>query len=97
MDNKVVFAALERACEDIISVTRAPSGSPHGAVASRLVACMRQIQEHARALESVVGGFIAVFHHYDFDEQTPGNGYRTLVKVGVTLLTGCIVPLTADT
>lgn len=81
MDYKVVFKALETVCEDNISVMSGPSDLPYGEVARRLVTCMKQIQEHGRALEPVVGNFTAVFHHYDFDAQTPGNGYRTLVKV----------------
>ena len=82
MDYKVVFAALETVCEDNVSILCGPSpDSPYGAVANRLVTCLRQIQEHGRALEPVVASFTAVFHHYDFDAQTPGNGYRTLVKV----------------
>ncbi|XP_068189171.1 lipase, hormone-sensitive a isoform X2 [Antennarius striatus] len=81
MDYKLVFAALETVCEDNISIMCAPSDLPYGAVANRLVTCIRGIQEHGRALEPVVGGFTAVFHHYDFDAQTPGNGYRSLVKV----------------
>ncbi|XP_042290776.1 lipase, hormone-sensitive a [Thunnus maccoyii] len=81
MDYKVVFAALETVCEDNISALCGPSDLPYGSVAQRLVTCMRQIQEHGRALEPLVASFTAVYHHYDFDEQTPGNGYRTLVKV----------------
>lgn len=64
----------------------APSDLPYGAVAQRMVTCMRQMQEHGRALEPIVGGFIAVYHHYDFDAQAPGNGYRTLVKVQLDVL-----------
>ncbi|KAM6974360.1 lipase, hormone-sensitive a [Tautogolabrus adspersus] len=81
MDYKLVFAALETVCEDNISILGGPSHVPYGAVATRLVTCMKQIQEHGRVLKPVVAGFTAVYHHYDFDEQTPGNGYRTLVKV----------------
>uniref|UniRef100_UPI003AAC9975 lipase, hormone-sensitive a n=1 Tax=Centroberyx gerrardi TaxID=166262 RepID=UPI003AAC9975 len=81
MDYKAVFAALETVCEENISALRAPPDLPYGDVAKRLVTSMRQIQEHGRALEPVVGSFTAVYHHYDFDAQTPGNGYRTLVKV----------------
>ncbi|XP_041665686.1 lipase, hormone-sensitive a [Cheilinus undulatus] len=81
MDYKLVFAALETVCEDNISILGGPSDLPYGAVATRLANCMKQIQEHGRALEPVVASFTAVYHHYDFDEQTPGNGYRTLVKV----------------
>ncbi|XP_035537682.1 lipase, hormone-sensitive a isoform X1 [Morone saxatilis] len=86
MDYKLVFAALETVCEDVLSVMCGPSDFPYGAVANRLVTCMRRIQEHGRALEPVVGSFTAVFHHYDFDEETPGNGYRTLVKVFLSCL-----------
>lgn len=81
MDCKVVFTTLETVCEDIVSNMCAPSDMPYGAVAKRLVTCMKEIQEHGRVLEPVVAGFISVFHQYDFDAQTPGNGYRTLVKV----------------
>ncbi|XP_078123933.1 lipase, hormone-sensitive a [Sander vitreus] len=86
MEYKVVFAALKKVCEDNIAVLGGPSDLPYGAVAKRLVTCMRQIQEHCRALEPVVASFTAVFHHYDFDAQTPGNGYRTLVKVLLSCL-----------
>ncbi|XP_074470550.1 lipase, hormone-sensitive a isoform X3 [Sebastes fasciatus] len=85
MDYKVVFAALETVCEDNISFL-CGSDLPYGAVAKRLVTCMRQIQEHGRALEPVVGSFTTVFHHYDLDAETPGNGYRTLVKVLLSCL-----------
>ncbi|XP_035039365.1 lipase, hormone-sensitive a isoform X2 [Hippoglossus stenolepis] len=81
MDYKVVFAALETVCEDNFSALCGPSDLLPGTVASRLVTCLREIQEHGRALEPVVASLTAVYHHYDFDEQTPGNGYRTLVKV----------------
>uniref|UniRef100_A0A3Q1HK26 Hormone-sensitive lipase n=1 Tax=Anabas testudineus TaxID=64144 RepID=A0A3Q1HK26_ANATE len=81
MDHRVVFAALETVCKDNISIWCGDSDMPYGAVAKRLVTCMRQIQEHGRELEPVVASFTTVYHHYDFDAQTPGNGYRTLVKV----------------
>ncbi|XP_060948937.1 lipase, hormone-sensitive a isoform X2 [Limanda limanda] len=81
MDYKVVFAALETVCEDNFSALCGSSESPHGTSASRLVTCLREIQGHGRALEPVVASLNAVYHLYDFDEQTPGNGYRTLVKV----------------
>ncbi|KAM4539404.1 lipase, hormone-sensitive a [Odontesthes bonariensis] len=81
MDYKVVFAALEKVCDDNISVLCGLADVTYGTVAQRLVTCMKTIQEHGRALKPVVASFTAVYHHYDFDAQTPGNGYRTLVKV----------------
>ncbi|XP_032391632.1 lipase, hormone-sensitive a [Etheostoma spectabile] len=86
MDYKVVFAALKKVCEDDIAFLGGPTDLPYGAVAKRLVTCMKQIKEHCLALEPVVASFAAVFHHYDFDAQTPGNGYRTLVKVLLSCL-----------
>lgn len=79
---------MEKVCEDNISVLCGPSESPYGTVTKRLVACMRKIQQHGRALEPVVASFTAVYHHYDFDPQMPGNGYRTLVKVGPSSAAG---------
>uniref|UniRef100_A0A1A8IBL7 Hormone-sensitive lipase n=3 Tax=Nothobranchius TaxID=28779 RepID=A0A1A8IBL7_NOTKU len=81
MDYKVVFSALERVCQENISVLCGPSDLPYGTVTKRLVTSMKQIQEHGRALEPMVASFSTIYHHYDFDAQTPGNGYRTLVKV----------------
>ncbi|XP_019721615.1 lipase, hormone-sensitive a isoform X2 [Hippocampus comes] len=82
MDFKVAFSALEAACKEIISTfSDAAADLVHGPVTQRLVMCMKKIQEHARAIEPLIGSFIAVYHHYDFDAQTPGNGYRTLIKV----------------
>ncbi|KAI4817624.1 hypothetical protein KUCAC02_011007 [Chaenocephalus aceratus] len=49
-------------------------------------ASLETIQEHGQALRPVVSSFTAVFHHYDFDAQTPGNGYRTLVKRSSTTI-----------
>nr|XP_043908276.1 lipase, hormone-sensitive a isoform X1 [Solea senegalensis] len=84
MDYKVVFAALECVCEDNISTL---CNDSYSTVAERLVTCLRQIQGHGRALEPMVAMLTTIYHHYDFDAQTPGNGYRTLVKV----LQACIV------
>lgn len=81
MDYKLVFAALETVCEDNLSVLCGTSEPPYGAITKRLVTCIKRIQEHGRALEPVVAGLTSVYHHYDFDAHTPGNGYRTLVKV----------------
>ncbi|PWA16791.1 hypothetical protein CCH79_00017867, partial [Gambusia affinis] len=81
MDHSAVFTALDKVCEENICVLSGPSESPYGTVTKRLVACMRKIRQHGRALEPVVASFTAVYHHYDFDAQTPANGYRTLVKV----------------
>ncbi|XP_077600211.1 lipase, hormone-sensitive a [Stigmatopora nigra] len=81
MDLEVVFSALETVCEENISTFSGSSALADGVVNQRLMDCMKQIQEHGRALEPTVASFTAVYHHYDFDAETPGNGYRTLIKV----------------
>ncbi|KAL0964870.1 hypothetical protein UPYG_G00330190 [Umbra pygmaea] len=81
MDPKAVFTALEAVCEENITALCEPASSPYGDASRRLVTCMEKIMDHGRALEPVVTGITAVYHHYDFDADTPGNGYRTLVKV----------------
>ncbi|XP_038848030.1 hormone-sensitive lipase-like [Salvelinus namaycush] len=81
MDWIAVFTSLEAVCEENITALSGPPDLPYGDMSRRLVTCMRRIQDHGRALEPVVSGITAVYHHYDFDSDTPGNGYRTLVKV----------------
>ena len=81
MDIQVVFTALEAVCNENITVLSGPPDLPYGDAARRLVTSFRQIQEHSHTLEPVVLGFTTFYHHYDFDAHTPGNGYRTLVKV----------------
>ncbi|XP_052390041.1 hormone-sensitive lipase [Carassius gibelio] len=82
MDNKDVFAALQMVCSDVISALNGSRNNSSNADATnRLLGVMRQIQEHGRAVEPLITSFTAVYHHFDLDAQTPGNGYRTLVKV----------------
>uniref|UniRef100_A0AAY4DNL6 Hormone-sensitive lipase n=1 Tax=Denticeps clupeoides TaxID=299321 RepID=A0AAY4DNL6_9TELE len=81
MNDGVVFTTLERVCEDSITALSGPPGRTHDDATMRLLEAMKRIQEHGRALEPVVVGFASVYHHFDFDAETPGNGYRTLVKV----------------
>uniref|UniRef100_A0A3B3QCY3 Lipase E, hormone sensitive type n=1 Tax=Paramormyrops kingsleyae TaxID=1676925 RepID=A0A3B3QCY3_9TELE len=81
MDTKAVFSALYSVCEENVAFfTGGPKG-PQGDAARRLVEALTLIEEHARSLEPVVSGFAAIYHHFDFDPQTPANGYRSLVKV----------------
>ncbi|XP_024151493.1 lipase, hormone-sensitive a [Oryzias melastigma] len=87
MDHRALFTALEKVCEENISILCGPSDLPYGSVTKRLVTCLKKIQEHGRALEPLVSSFAAVYHHYDLDAQTPGNGYRSLVKI----LQSCIL------
>ncbi|XP_072304222.1 lipase, hormone-sensitive a isoform X3 [Eucyclogobius newberryi] len=86
MDYRLVFSSLNEACDDTLASLSHPEDLPYGEVAERLATYVRQIQAHGSALEPLVASFTNVYHHYDFDEQTPGNGYRTLVKVLLSCL-----------
>ncbi|KAJ3608882.1 hypothetical protein NHX12_023411 [Muraenolepis orangiensis] len=86
MDFKAVFVTVEAVCEETAAALCGSPNLPYGAVAQRLVDTLARVQEHGRALLPLVSGFVAVYHHYDFDAQTPGNGYRTLVKVVLSCL-----------
>ncbi|KAI2653008.1 Hormone-sensitive lipase [Labeo rohita] len=82
MDHKDVFATLQLVCSDVIlALNGCRSSSSNAGATDRLLGVMRQIQEHGRAVEPLITGFTAVYHHFDLDAQTPANGYRTLVKV----------------
>ncbi|KAL0962585.1 hypothetical protein UPYG_G00342090 [Umbra pygmaea] len=81
MDWGAVFISLEAVCEENMTALSSLPNFPYGDASERLVTCMSKIQAHGHALEPVVSCFTAVYHHYDFDSDTPGNGYRTLVKV----------------
>ncbi|KAI4876203.1 hypothetical protein NFI96_017944, partial [Prochilodus magdalenae] len=81
MDPKLIFATLDTVCVEVISALSEQVNDMYSDGTNQLLAVMRRIQEHGRAVEALVIGFTAVYHHYDFDEETPGNGYRTLVKV----------------
>lgn len=41
----------------------------------------RSILQHIEIIRQYITEFNGFAHEYDFDEQTPGNGYRSIVKV----------------
>ncbi|MFT7800606.1 hormone-sensitive lipase-like [Arapaima gigas] len=81
MDTKAIFATLYSVCEENVTFFSGGSRGPQGDAARRLVEALTLIQDHAHSLEPVISGFIAIYHHFDFDPQIPANGYRSLVKV----------------
>lgn len=46
--------------------------------------------EHIAAARQHVNGFNEFAHEYDFDDRTPGNGYRSLVKAMHAAIEYCI-------
>ncbi|KAB5517892.1 hypothetical protein PHYPO_G00172670 [Pangasianodon hypophthalmus] len=81
MDHRHVFNTLETVCEETISAISMHSSLLQNDATSQLLATMRRIHEHGQAVNALVSGFAAVYHHFDFNTDTPANGYRTLVKV----------------
>ncbi|XP_066575444.1 hormone-sensitive lipase isoform X2 [Amia ocellicauda] len=79
--DRAVFSAVYEVCDDNITFFSSPEGGAGMGAAGRLVHALTQIQSHAHSLEPVVGGFSALCHVFDFDPQTPANGYRSLLKV----------------
>lgn len=47
----------------------------------RFIDAFTRIQEHAQSLEPTMNNFASIYHIFDFDEKTPANGYRSLMKV----------------
>ncbi|XP_072531875.1 lipase, hormone-sensitive a [Salminus brasiliensis] len=81
MEHRIVFTTLDTVCAEVVSAVSDQVNLLSNDATNQLLAAMRRIQEHGRAVEALVAGFTAVYHLYDFDPKTPGNGYRTLVKV----------------
>ncbi|XP_060760865.1 lipase, hormone-sensitive a isoform X3 [Neoarius graeffei] len=90
MDHHLVFSTLETVCEEAISAINTHFSSLQNDATSQLLATMRDIHEHGQAVKALVSGFAAVYHHFDFNTETPGNGYRTLVKVVLSCVL-CII------
>ncbi|XP_072325167.1 hormone-sensitive lipase isoform X4 [Scyliorhinus torazame] len=77
MDVRTMFLLLHSVTEDNIRFFQQnPSETGR-----RFVKAFTQIQEHGRGLQPVVQSFTTIFPIFDFDERTPANGYRSLIKV----------------
>ncbi|XP_078507435.1 hormone-sensitive lipase isoform X1 [Lissotriton helveticus] len=77
MDNRPMFQTLHSLAEDNIAFFQANASE----LGQRFVAAFTSIQEHARVLETAMGNFASFYHIFDFDEKTPANGYRSLMKL----------------
>ncbi|XP_059497309.1 hormone-sensitive lipase isoform X2 [Stegostoma tigrinum] len=76
-DIRTMFLLLHSVTEDNIRFFRQNSSE----TSRRFVTAFSQIQEHGRHLQPLVQNFTRIFPIFDFDEQTPANGYRSLIKV----------------
>ncbi|KAJ1133164.1 hypothetical protein NDU88_011461 [Pleurodeles waltl] len=77
MDNRPMFQTLHSLAEDNTAFFQGNSSE----LGQRFVSAFTSIQEHARVLETAMGNFASFYHIFDFDEKTPANGYRSLMKL----------------
>lgn len=47
----------------------------------RFLDAFRKILQQVEIIRQYITEFNGFAHEYDFDEQTPGNGYRSIVKI----------------
>lgn len=47
----------------------------------RFLDAFRRILQHIETIRQYITEFNGFAHEYDFDDRTPGNGYRSIVKV----------------
>ncbi|XP_074874802.1 hormone-sensitive lipase isoform X2 [Buteo buteo] len=76
MDARPLFQSLQTLAEDNASFFQR-SGTESG---RRFAAAFAALREHGRRLEPALRHFARLYHRFDLDEATPGNGYRSLVQ-----------------
>ncbi|KAM9250326.1 LOW QUALITY PROTEIN: hormone-sensitive lipase-like [Cariama cristata] len=76
MDARPLFQSLQALAEDNASFFQR-SGTESG---RRFAAAFASLREHGRRLEPALRHFTRLYHRFDLDEATPGNGYRSLVQ-----------------
>ncbi|KAK4805270.1 hypothetical protein QYF61_002896 [Mycteria americana] len=76
MDARPLFQSLQALAEDNASFFQR-SGTESG---RRFAAAFAALREHGRRLEPALRHFARLYHRFDLDEATPGNGYRSLVQ-----------------
>lgn len=56
----------------------------------RFLCAFRGIIDHVTVARQFVAKFITFVHEYDFDENTPANGYRSFVKTIQSCINHCV-------
>ncbi|XP_069497072.1 hormone-sensitive lipase isoform X3 [Ambystoma mexicanum] len=77
MDTRPIFQVLHTLAEDNVAFFQENSSE----LGQRFMTAFTSIQNHARVLETAMGNFASIYHIFDFEEKTPANGYRSLMKV----------------
>ncbi|XP_072912105.1 hormone-sensitive lipase [Hemitrygon akajei] len=77
MDTRTMFLLLQSVIEDNVHFFQEnPSETSR-----RFISAFSQIQEDTHGLQPLMLAFAGSFAAFDFDERTPANGYRSLMKV----------------
>ncbi|XP_062912792.1 hormone-sensitive lipase isoform X4 [Mobula hypostoma] len=77
MDTRTMFLLLQSVIEDNVHFFQEnPSEASR-----RFISAFSQIQEDTHGLQPLMLAFAGSLAAFDFDEQTPANGYRSLMKV----------------
>ncbi|KAF1593918.1 UNVERIFIED_CONTAM: Hormone-sensitive lipase, partial [Eudyptes robustus] len=71
-----LFQSLQALAEDNAAFFQR-SGTESG---RRFAAAFAALREHGRRLEPALRHFARLYHRFDLDEATPGNGYRSLAQ-----------------
>ncbi|CAM9123802.1 unnamed protein product, partial [Bubo scandiacus] len=82
MDARPLFQSLQALADDNASFFQR-SGTESG---RRFAAAFAALREHGRRLEPALRHFARLYHRFDLDEATPGNGYRSLVQTACCCL-----------
>ncbi|XP_053908559.1 hormone-sensitive lipase isoform X2 [Cuculus canorus] len=76
MDARPLFQSLQTLAEENVAFFQS-SGTESG---RRFAAAFQALREHGRRLEPALRHFSRLYHRFDLDEATPGNGFRSLVQ-----------------
>ncbi|GMT07176.1 hypothetical protein PENTCL1PPCAC_29350, partial [Pristionchus entomophagus] len=84
VDRHAIFRLVAELSKDNADhFCKCPTWTGYG---SRIIECCTEIKDAMPKLEDVVSQLQEVAPRYDFDEKTPGNGYRSLVCIADTVL-----------
>lgn len=82
-----VYDELSEICRDNIKYFERISNTE---IEHRLLTAFQNIIDHIGIVRYYVAKFITFVHEYDLDENTPANGYRSIIKVTQACIDHCM-------
>ncbi|CAB3400966.1 unnamed protein product [Caenorhabditis bovis] len=86
IDRSAIFKLIEELCADNAAHFAKALESTSGLYSERMPAVYRNLQESIAQLKENIKALQTLAPKYDYDEKTPGNGYRSLVCICDTTL-----------